>query len=575
MHYSKNVYYRIALLSKAIYNKLIQLFRKFLCTLPKNYESVKTTQHYRCVKKIYEVEKMKMGKKRIISMMLATLMLAGTLAGCGKTTTEDPSKPVDPAKPAGKDTIIIATMGEPPSMSPTDHNAIAADYMNGLTFSRLTRMNEDMKMEPALAESYEAISDTEWVFKLRKDVKFHDDSTMKAEDVVASIELAKTCPQVTLYNDSVKTIEEIDEFTVKITTPQPSSVLLVDLAHHGNSILPKKLIDEGNDFNKNPIGTGPYVFKKWTLGDKIEFEMFPEYWDKEHMPTIKNMTWKIIPEGSSRTIALEAGEVDYVVDVEPMDVERIEKSDKLVLAKEEATNHMWMMVNIEKPGLDNVDVRRAMNAAINKDSIVTVALNGLGAPAYSMTPYNMPGASEKNTIPYDVDKAKEYLAKSGVAPVSIKFSIICSNDTKKRAAEVIQADLDKNLGIKCEIETMDLATYLSVTAEGTYTAAIGNYSSTDMTQYMVGVYHSKSVNGSNKTRLANPELDALIDKASQTVDVNEKIKVLEEAATLLNELCPQVPIYQDLHMRAYNKDLDGVIMYPGGSLYMHAMSWKK
>lgn len=524
-----------------------------------------------------------MNKKRALSMMLAAVMLAGTLAGCGAKDPVDPAKPEDPTKPAAaglapavdSDTIVLATMGEPPSMSPTDHNAIASDYMNGLTYDSLTRMNEKMEIEGELAETYESVTDTEWLFHLRKGVKFHDGSEMHAEDVVASIELAKTCAQVNLYNGSVEKIEAVDEYTVKITTPGPSSVLTADLAHHGNAILPKALIDSGNDFNKNPIGTGAYIFKKWTLGDKIEFEMNPNFWDKEHMPTIKNMVWKIIPEGSSRTIALEAGEIDYVVDVEPMDVVRIKENTSLVLGETEATNHMWMMLNNEKPGLDNADVRRAMNAAINKEDIVAVALNGLGSPAYSMTPFNMPGASEENTIKYDPAKAKEYMDKSGVNPADVKFSVICSNDTKKRAAEVIQADLDKNLGIKCELESMDLATYLSVTSEGGYTAAIGNYSSTDMTQYMVGVYHSKSINGSNKTRLNSPEVDALLDKASKTLDVTEKTKTLEECAALLNELCPQVPIYQDLAMRAYNANLDGVVMYPGGAVYMHAMSWKK
>jgi len=338
--------------------------------------------------------------------------------------------------------------------------------------------------------------------------------------------------------------------------------------------VPKKLLDENHDFATDPIGTGPYKHVEWKRGDSVEFEMFDDYWDEEHMPSIQHMIWKIIPEGSSRTIALEAGEVDYIVDVEAMDVERLEAADGITLDKIAATNHMWMMVNLEKPGLDNVDVRRAMNCAINKESVVQVALNNLGTPSYSMAPDNMPGASNENTLPYDPEKAKEYMAASGVNPKDVQFSIICSNDTKKRAGEVIQANLKETLDIDCTIESMDLATYLSITAEGNYTAAIGNYSSTDMTQYLVGVYHSKSINASNKTRLNSPEVDALIDKASQTVDPEERAKVLEECVALLNELCPQVPLYQDMHMRAYDENLGGVIMYPGGTLYMHAMYWK-
>ena len=518
---------------------------------------------------------MKKRNWKALSLLLVAATTASLLFGCSKTESGSGGKSEGEGNGGPKrDSIIIATMGEPPSLSPTDHNAIAANYMNALTFSQLTRMNQDMEMEGALAESFESVSDTEWIFHLRKGVKFHNGDEMTADDVVASITYAKTCPEVNLYNGSVETIEKVDDYTVKITTPGPSALLLSDLAHHGNAIVPKKLLDENHDFATDPIGTGPYKHVEWKRGDSVEFEMFDDYSDEEHMPSIQHMIWKIIPEGSSRTIALEAGEVDYIVDVEAMDVERLEAADGITLDKIAATNHMWMMVNLEKPGLDNVDVRRAMNCAINKESVVQVALNNLGTPSYSMAPDNMPGASNENTLPYDPEKAKEYMAASGVNPKDVQFSIICSNDTKKRAGEVIQANLKETLDIDCTIESMDLATYLSITAEGNYTAAIGNYSSTDMTQYLVGVYHSKSINASNKTRLNSPEVDALIDKASQTVDPEERAKVLEECVALLNELCPQVPLYQDMHMRAYDENLGGVIMYPGGTLYMHAMYWK-
>ena len=525
---------------------------------------------------MYEVKCMRNRKWRALSLLLVLVMTAGILFGCNKTDegtkgSDEGQKGGDTAK---KDTIVIATMGEPPSMSPTDHNAIAANYMNALTFNQLTRMNEDMEMEGSLAEKYENTSDTEWLFHLRKGVKFHDGSEMTADDVVASITYAKTCPEINLYNGSVEKIEKVDDYTVKITTPGPSAILLMDLSHHGNAIVPKKLLDSGNNFSDNPIGTGPYVFKKWTRGDSVEFEMFDDYWDADHMPSIKHMIWKIIPEGSSRTIALEAGEVDFVVDVEAMDVDRLESDEGIQLDKVAATNHMWMMVNNEVPGLDNVDLRRAMNCAINKESIVTVALNGLGTPSYSMAPDNMPGATEENTLPFDPEQAKKYMEASGLNPADVHFSIICSNDTKKRAGEVIQSNLKEVLGIDCELESMDLATYLSITSEGDYTAAIGNYSSSDMTQYLIGVYHSKSVNASNKTRLSDPEVDALIDKASQTIDPDERAKVLQDCVALINELCPQVPLYQDMHMRAYKDDLGGVILYPGGQLFTYAMYWK-
>ena len=292
------------------------------------------------------------------------------------------------------------------------------------------------------------------------------------------------------------------------------------------------------------MGSGPYKFVSWKRGDSLEFEAFEDYFDKDHMPSIKHMTWKIIPEGSSRTIALEAGEVDFVVEVEAMDAERIESNSDLTLLQHDSINHMWMMLNNEKPGLDNVDVRRAINSVVNKENIVTVALNGMGVASYSQT------------------------------PSTIQLSIICSNDQKKRAAEVIQSDA-ATLGIDATIESMDLATYLSTTAEGNYTAAIGNYSASNMLSYLTGVYHSKSIGASNKTRLNNPEVDALIDQACATIDEAEREEVLRQCNTLINELCPQVPLFQDVYLRAYNANLEGVEINAAGFPYFNDVKWKE
>ena len=363
----------------------------------------------------------------------------------------------------------------------------------------------------------------------------------------------------------------VDESTFLIHTPTPSATLLYDLCHHGNAILSKKMIDEGNDFNENPVGTGPYKLVEWKHGDQVEFEAFEDYF--MGAPAIQHMTWKIIPEGSSRTIALEAGEVDFVVEVEAMDAERIQENPDLTLLEHEATNVTWLMLNNEKPGLDNVNVRHAINCAIDKESVITVALNNVGQSLISQCPNGMMGSTDENADVYDVEKAKEWMEKSGVDPASIEMSIICSDDKKKRAGEVIQANLNDVLGITATIESMDLATYLSTTAEGNYTASIGNYTSSDMISYLVGVFHSKSINASNKTRINNPEVDALIDEASATLDETARNETLQECVALLNSLCPQVPLYQPVNFRAYNADLQGIEVTPSGTLYFENVSW--
>ena len=510
---------------------------------------------------------MKKPTKRLTALLMAGMLCLGLVAGCGKD-----GGPQGKNSSGTKDTLVVATMAETPTLSPVEHNATAGYYMNLMNFTGLMRLDEDLNPVLDLAESYEAISDTEWEFKLRQDVKFHDGTSMKAEDVKASLEWAKGFTEVSLYNDNIQSVEVVDDYTVRITTPTPSPVLLFNLTQHGNAIVPKKLIDEGHDFNTQPIGTGPYKFVSWTRGDQVEFEAFEDFYLGE--PSIKHVIWKIIPEGSSRTIALEAGEVDLVIEVEAMDVERIQENDKLATIQYKPTSVTWVMLNNEKQFMDNENIRHAINCAIDKESVVTVALNGLGEPALAQMPTNIPGVTEENADQYDVEKAKEWLEKSGVDPAEIKFSIICSDDTKKRAGEVVQANL-KEIGIECTLESMDLATYLSATAEGDFVAAIGGYGMGDTISYFNGVFHSKSINASNKSRLNNPEIDALIDQASKTIDKEEREALTTRCAAMLNQICSQAPLYQTISLRAFNADLEGVTVNDAGDLRIENVSWKK
>ena len=506
-------------------------------------------------------------KLRVTSLLLALVMSAGLLAGCSSDGSSGNNSSSGEGG-AAKDSI--ATMGETPSLSPTEHNAVAGDYMNLLTYNKLFKSDMDMNPVPDLVDSYENISDTEWQFKIKQGVKFHDGSEMTVEDVKASLEWAQGFAEVNLYNKDIVSVDIVDETTVKITTDGPDAMLLDNLCHHGNSIVPKKLIDEGHDFNTEPIGTGPYKLVEWNRGDSLVFEAFEDYFGGA--PAIKHMTWKIIPEGSSRTIALEAGEVDFIVEVENMDADRLRENPDVEVIEYENTSVNWLMLNNEKPGLDNENVRHAINTAIDKESVITVALNGMGKPALSQMPMNFAGATEENADTYDAAKAQEWLDQSGVDPSTISLPIICSDDTKKRAGEVIQANL-KEIGINATIENMDLATYLSATAEGDYTAAIGGYTSSSLLGYVVGVYHSSSINASNKTRLNNAEVDALIDKAKTTLNEEERIATLEELSALLNSICSQAPLYQPTTLRAYNSNLQGVEVSDSGYLYFENVSW--
>ena len=501
----------------------------------------------------------------------STATTAAAAATTAAAAAESKAESSAPSTTSAKDTLIIATANETPSVTTNMHNAVAGDYINGMTHNGLFYTDENLNPAPALCESYEILSDTEWLFHLKQGVKFHNGEEMNAKDVKASLELCKESPQVSQYGKSTGTIEIVDDYTIKITTDGPQSGLLSDLCHHGNAILPADLIESGHDFNKEPIGTGPYKLVAWNKGESVELEAFEDYWGGA--PAIKHVTWKIIPEGSSRTMALEAGEVDLIVEVETTDLSRLQDNSNITVYNEAGTSHNWMMINNEKAPFNNIDFRRAIASAIDKEAIIKVALNGTASVSDSMAAGCFPGVNADGAPSFDVEKAKEYFAASGLNAADCGFSIICSDDTKLRQGQVIQSCLKENLGIDVTLEYMDLATYLDVTATGDYEAAIGGYTSSNLLAYAQGVYHSQSIGGSNKTRTNDANVDALIDKIQTTLDPEENTKVATEFSNAINELCPQVPLFLRNNIRAYNSKLQGFNVNAGGNTHYEWMSW--
>ncbi len=517
---------------------------------------------------------------RLLGLAMVFAMAFSMMVGCGgsndttdtSTDTSSDTEQNNNTASTGetKDSIVIATANEPPTLHPYLHSAVAATYMNYLTHDYFLRTNvETLEPEPGVITSWENPSDTEWIFTIRDDVYFHNGDKLTAEDMVASMEYARENEAYTSnYSQFWESVEVLSETQFKVTTKTVYAKTLYDMSSH--KILSKKLIEEGNDFNANPVGTGPYKFVEWKLGDSITFVANEEYWDGA--PAIKNMTWRIIPEGSSRTIALEAGEIDAIIEVETNDLARLEEDSNVQIVEKPGTSFSWLILNNEKAPFDNQDFRHFMNCAIQKEALVEVALNGAGTANYRQSPSMFAGATDVNMDEYNPELAQEYLDKSGIDPTTVVFSCICSDDVKRRCAEVIQATLAE-YGVTMNLESMDLATYLSTAAEGNFEATIGGCTTSNTLGFVEYKYHSKSIGGSNFTRTNDPKIDELYDTAVQTLDETERMKLIEECVAYIQELCPQIPTYSSNVVRALDANLQGFEVNASGNTYWQYVSW--
>lgn len=476
------------------------------------------------------------------------------------------------ASAEAKDTLVVAAPDESATLSTTAHDALQTAYLNVLSYNGMMKLDYNMDPVPDLAESYEISEDgCTWTFKLREGVKFHDGTEMTAEDVVASMIAAQSEANVANYTKDYTAVEATDKYVVTITTDGYNSNLLYSLANHANFVLPKAKLDEGYNFNEAPCGTGAYKFVKWNHGDSIEFEANEDYY--AGAPAFKHLLWRFIPEGTSRSLALEGGEVDFVIDVDAANMAGIEANSDLKMIVVDSISLQFLNLNDEKGYLSDLNVRKAINCAINKQAVVQIAENGHAMVAYAQAPIGFTGATDAGCdTEYNVDKAKEYLAAWGGNPADIEIAIICSNDAKVRAAQVILANL-KDVGINATIEQMDLATYLDETAAGHHTAFIGGYTASSMIQYLMNNFHSTAIGAANKSRLNDPEVDALMEKAAQARTTEEAEAILKEVNTKINEMCPQVSLYQNQKLYASKVGVENVNVLPNGYFYVAEWTW--
>ena len=526
---------------------------------------------------------------KLFSLLLVFAMAFSLLAACGggdeevvenegtQTETKDEGKKEESTsggvqsqnKPNNH--VVVATANEPPTMAPHQHSAVAGGYMNILTHNAFMKSNfETLEPAPGIVKSWENVSDKEWKFTIEEGVKFHDGSDLTTEDMIASMEYARSQSAYTQsYTEFWEKVEAVDDYTFVVTTKDVYAKTVYDIASH--YVLPSELIAKGEEaIAETPIGTGPYKFVKWNLGDSVEFEAFDEYW--EGKPAIDTLTYRIIPEGSSRTIALEAGEIDFIVEVENNDLVRLEETEGLKVINQTGTSFNFLVLNNERAPFDNQDFRHFMNCAIDKDALVMVALNGAGTGNYTQTPVIFAGAADNVPDKLDKELAQKHLDASGIDPKSVSFSCICSDDVKRRCGEVIQASLAE-YGVTMNLESMDLATYLSVAAEGDFDTCIGGYTSSSMMGFVEGKFTSKQLGGSNWQRTNDPKIDQMYSDLTKILDADERNAAMTELTNYINELCPQVPTYGANVTRAYNDDLQGIKVSAANTLYWGAVSW--
>ncbi|MDD2206884.1 MAG: ABC transporter substrate-binding protein [Aminobacterium sp.] len=504
------------------------------------------------------------GKKFLHLFFAAAMLLVVATAGFAATM----------------DTFTLGLPGDAKSLDPQK-------AMDTMSFAVTKHINEPLvtvdgktkKLVPVLAERWEILDDHTYKFYLKKGVKFHNGDELTAEDVVYSLKRVTTSESVFAKSKGKfidpEGFEIIDKYTVIVRTRGPVGGWLDSMKHPYASIFCKRAVEEGGkEYFRNPVGTGPFKFKSWIKGERIELTAFEDYHGKK--PNFKNFNVLVLPDDSSRVIALETGTVDMIYSVPPNDCQRLKESEKVKVVEAPGLVLTFLDMNTQKKPLNDPKVRLALEYAVNKEAYNAVVYQGTSSipngpllSACTFSPENV------KTYPYNLEKAKELLKEAGY-PDGMTLELWVSNfQDQVNGATVIQSMLAQ-IGIKVNIQVFESAVFDDHVKKHTHDLLIsrwGMQTNRDAGQYWLPLFHSSNVNSSNWTLLSDKELDTYIDTANITIDTEKRTELFQKAWDRLDVLHPVVVLAVPHELYGARKDLVGVEdLYDGRLNYLGNLS---
>ena len=493
--------------------------------------------------------------KKSVSIILALIMVfAMMMPACGGSDTAAQSS--NNAAPE-KDVLTIAHFGDVVTLDPHGVQSTVTNLVKVNIFENLVKQEADGTIVPELAESWEQVDDTTYIFKLRQDVKFSNGEPMTAEDVVYSLARSASSATTSALAGMIdyENCKVIDEYTVEFKTLQPYAPILAHLAQECIAIVSKS-VTEANDGNLDaePVGTGPYMLSEWIPGDHMTLVENTNYWGEK--PFIPTLLFRIIPEGSTRTLELESGGVDIVLDLAESDVVRVQAN------KMSNFYNYHVYLNQKNEYLQNENIRKAIACALDRDAIVQVASEGNKVPLYGFLCSGVWGYSDDiEKYEYNLERAKEYMAAAGYPDGGFELDFLCNSaNIYVTAGEIIQNML-KELGITVTISATDSGGALERLYSGNFDMAINTWVAIagDPDYGMYPVFHSTMTSSGNLAGINDPKVDELLEAGRYEPDNEKRLEIYAELQAYIAEKAYDLPMWEDVNINAYQSYVKGFV----------------
>lgn len=470
---------------------------------------------------------------------------------------------------SAKDTITFVIGNDIMSLDPGQTSS-DTDYImyTGCVYEGLTALKSDGTIEPGLAESW-TIEDggLTYIFHLKQGVKFHNGEELKASDVVFSYNYAKESPFTASFGALFESVEAVDEYTVKVTLASPFAPFLSNVA--GAMIHSEKAVNDGGDnYGLNPVGTGPFRFAGYELGQKVTFERFEDY--HRGPAALKTIVYKIVADPNTALVSLEAGTVDYLFSVPEISYSSLKSNKELQVIEYDSRELTHLTMNINAEPFNSLEARRAVNCALDKEAVVKIALEGLGAPADYVLNKKYFGYSDQVTgYEYNPEKAKELLTAAGY-PDGLNLKLTTC-DRYSKTAQVVQEQLGQ-VGIHLEMEQTDQNAMMESVASGNYTISLFMWSLDSDADSWKYVFKTGDI--VNYAPYSNPAVDDLFVQAQQTTDSDERVALYAQLFQIISDDAVMAPIFHAKIISAGSSDLNIGEFNTFGQPLPYFMNWK-
>jgi peptide/nickel transport system substrate-binding protein len=518
-------------------------------------------------------------------------------AEAAKPPEQKPAAAAPAVKPESGGELIVAGWDEPISLDPAMTNVSGLNSTN-LLYDTLVVQSNDGKYHPALAESWEASADGKtYTFKLKRGPKFHDGTPVNAEAVKFSLDrvtapTAKANFTITLAGVYGGT-EVVDEATARVTLKQPYAPFLTAVADgYFAAVSPTAVEKFGKDFDRNPVGSGPYIFEEWASKSHVALKKNPDYaWGSsfhKHQGAgySDRVSIRLIPDGRTRMATVETGEVHIAEEIPPDEIERLRTDPKVQVLAQVAPGTGWQLqINTTQPPTDELAVRQAIEYAVNQAELVKVLFKDTFKPSQSIivpgTIGNTPTLSQ--VYGHNPAKAQEVLGQAGWAPggdgirtrggkrLEVSIDIISAGiqTLPIKLAELLQAQF-REVGIHLNIKQYDTAGLFAAMNEGQQQMIYGRRAGPDP-DVLRPLLHSAGIGKGpvQRTRYKDEQLDKLLEEGAQETDPAKRPAIYKDIQDIVFKQALLVPLWDFQVFVAARSNVQGLALDPRGYLQLY------